>query len=505
LARYLAIDWDHQQLYVVAGTIRGGTARIDKAVVWQEQQVPNPAEAEALGKLLRERLKDAGISPAPVLACVGRDRVILKDLRYPAVPDAEEPGVVRFQAVKELTEPPDEVVIDYARVGNGDGERRALALIARRELVDAYRNLCKGGGLRLATFTPRAFGMAASLDHALGSGPLTPAPEPPDAAVAVVALGERWGEFGVVREGELLFARSVDPGPGLAGEVRRNLAVYAGQAPQQPIRAVYVAGGSEQASLRERLRDMLDLPVHSFDPFAGAERPDLPHAGRGGFAGAAGLLHAFAESAELPINFIQPREPKPVRDPNQRRLAFGVALAASVLVAGVAYCYMQFSALDRQVADQARRNMELDSLLQTLEVDATKYKALADWDRKGVVALDELYETAVYLPNPSQIQLTTFALTPRDDTKDKHVARMTLEGIMARDSKLANKLLDGLITGNAYRRLDSYKSDEQRGPNVGVFSGFNLKFTGVVDVEKPPPAQYSERLPDVVRDLGGEQ
>src|SRR5262249_56134741 len=168
----------------------------------------------------------------------------------------------------------------------------------------------------------------------------------------------------VVREGELVVAGWGDAGAGVGGEVGRNLAVYAGQAPQQPIRAVYVAGGSEQASLRERLRDMLDLPVHSFDPFAGAERPDLPHAGRGGFAGAVGLLHAFADSAELPINFIQPREPKPVRDPNQRRLAFGVALAASVLVAGVACRYLQYSALDRQVADQPRRNMELDSLSQ---------------------------------------------------------------------------------------------------------------------------------------------
>jgi Tfp pilus assembly PilM family ATPase len=504
LARYLAIDWDHRQLHVVAATIRGGAARIDKAVVWQEEQVPNPAEAEALGKLLRERLKDAGIAPAPVLACVGRDRVILKDLHYPAVPDAEEPGVVRFQAVKELTDPPDEVVIDYARIGNGAGERRALALIARRELVEAYRNLCKGAGLKLAAFTPRAFGLAASLGHVLGSGPLTPAPEPPDGVVAVVALGERWGEFGVVRDGELLFARSVDVGPGLAGEVRRNLAVYAGQAPQQPIRALYVAGGSEQATLRERLRDMLDLPVHSFDPFAGAERPDLPHLGRGGFAGAVGLLHAWADSAALPINFVKPREPKPVRDPNQRRLAFGTALAASLLLAAVAYCYLQYSALDRQVSAQVRRNAELESLVQSLEVDATKYKALADWDRRGVVALDELYETAVHLPDPSRIQLTAFAITPTPDAKDKHVVRMTLEGIMARDPKLADKMLDGLISGNAYRRLDSYKSDDNR-LGLGGFTGFNLKFTGVVDVEKPPPDKYEGRLPEMVRDQGGDQ
>jgi hypothetical protein len=241
---------------------------------------------------------------------------------------------------------------------------------------------------------------------------------------------------------------------------------------------------------------MLDVPVHSFDPFAGAERPDLPHVGRGGFAGAIGLLHA---QAELPINFLKPREPKPVRDPNQRRMAFGVALAAAVLIGVFVYCYTKFSALDRDVAAQMRRNAEYDQQLSSLEEEAKKFKALNDWDRRGVVALDEMYDVAVALPNPSTIQLIEFKVMPRDDTKDKHVARMTLEGIMAQNPKQANVLLDGLTTTNPYRRLDSFKSEENRF-GLGQFAGFNLKFTSTVDVEKLPPDKYVGRLPEVRRD-----
>src|SRR5438445_9782815 len=124
---------------------KGGRIHIQRAAAWKEERSPNPADAEALGRLLRERLKDAGIAPAPVLACIGRDRVILKEVSYPSVPAHEEPAVVQFQVSKELSDATDEVIIDYTPTGatGTTGEQHAFALVIRRELLTTYETLCR--------------------------------------------------------------------------------------------------------------------------------------------------------------------------------------------------------------------------------------------------------------------------------------------------------------------------------------------------------------------------
>src|SRR5438132_5787984 len=112
LARFLAIDWEQDQLHVVQAMAGRGGVRVEQALSWGLPEPLTAVAGEALGKKLREALKEANVAPAPVLACVGRERVILKELRYPVVPANEEPAIVRFQAAKELTESPEDSIID---------------------------------------------------------------------------------------------------------------------------------------------------------------------------------------------------------------------------------------------------------------------------------------------------------------------------------------------------------------------------------------------------------
>ena len=189
-------------------------------------------------------------------------------------------------------------------------------MFVRKQTIQAARQFCEAAGLRLAAVTPRPFAAVAAARHAFAIGAV-PAPDDPAGPIAVVTLGDRGGEFTVGRGGDLSFSRTI-PTHALAGEsalvaeLKRNLAVYAGQYPTAPIEAVYLAEPDEPGiGWAGRVRAALHLPVYAFDPLAGsAAAESVPAALRGRFAGPVGLLAARSASAVLPINFVHPRQPR---------------------------------------------------------------------------------------------------------------------------------------------------------------------------------------------------
>jgi hypothetical protein len=488
LPRFLALDWDGGHVHLLSATVAKGGLRLERALAWPEEQPPGAANAEGFGQRLRERLREAGVAPAPLLAAVGRDRVVLKEVRYPQVPPHEEPGVVRFQAVKELTDAGDDVVIDYQAAGAPEptGERKALAVALRRDILQAYQTLARAAGVKLAGVTPRAFGVIACLRRAA-----SPEPEP-GTAFAALTVGERGGEFLVARGDNLAFARALS-GPALAsdtallGEIRRNLAVYAGQASQHPVRALYVAEDSGPAlGVGDRLRDTLAIPVHRFDPLGGLGPP--AGAAPGSFAGAAGLLHLQGRGRGLPVNFVKPREPKPPRDPN-RRLYTLAACAAAVLVLAVGgWGYSKVAAKDKKLRELVDERADLDQQLIVLGQDETRLKELDKWTGSDIPWLDELYNLTARFPDINKLRLTKFMVQPHSGgAKDKHVALVKLEGLQTNEANLLMRLQTAMVEDGFLNVQAPEVKPNQSGQDR---LRFPRQWSMNYEVAKRPPAKY---------------
>lgn len=495
MARFLALDWDHHQLNLVSASVKHGAVQIHHAISVKDVSGPAPASAEAVGRQLRERMQAAGIAAGPVLACIGRDRLILKELRFPAVPAAEEPAVVRFQVIKELSDQADDVVIDYTTVGESGAtdERHGLALVLKRELLTAFQTLCNAAGLKLAGLTARPFGTISCLKNVAGTTERTPAADRADAAVAIVTVGDPWTELCVVRGEHLLFSRSLAAGSPLPAEIRRSLAVFAGQAAQEAVRALYIAGGREIASVRDKLQDVLGIPVDPFDPFDGLEGPDVPAETRGDFAAAIGLLYARAGKARLPINFVEPKQPKPPRDPNKKRLILAAAVAGILLIGGSVVAFAEISSQDQELADLDQKKQSLVKQLADLDDDAKRIKHLDEWSSHKIVWLDEIYDLTDRFPDTNTIRLTNLKCEQRNVTgKDKYVGKMTLTGIVNRTLRPVDELMvqlnkDGHLMVGAKDTKGNTSTDRAR---------FPTQFTSQVDIEKLPPNQFERRLPE---------
>ncbi len=431
MSRLLALDWQDGRVVLLAARVGKTGATVERGLDWPEEQPPGPGVSDAMGQRLKERLKSAGIAAAPLIIAVPRDRLILKEIRFPPVPPHEEPGLVRFQAMKELADS-DEVVIDYQllRGATEGGQCTALVAAIKKSALQSYRLLAQSAGLKLAGVSPRALGFLAAAQHA-------PEPPPPEAPFAVLALASGGSEFIVGRGSDLLLDRTVSAGAkaggaGLLGDIRRNLAVFAAQSPGDAIRALYVAGPPESQPIAADLASALAFPVHVLPASDGAAVPAR--------IALAGLVELFARTRTLPVNFAHPREPKPPRDPNRRIMILAGALAATLLLGMVILGWSRLAAKDRIIRDLSDARSDLDRELVLLDQDDRRFKAVKEWQENEVVWLDELYDLTAATPNIDRLRFTHIVGNPivtgsGSAKANKYAARVEIKGLVTDDTK----------------------------------------------------------------------
>jgi hypothetical protein len=427
--RYLAIDADAHGLTVAAGTVRGGSVQIERTpLALDAPQALSPSTAAALGQRLAELLKSAGVAPAPVLFAVGRDRIVFKEIKHPPSPPQDEPSVVRFQAMKEFTESPDDGVLDYVPLGaEPSGERRSLVSFINRDVYAAIQTVCDTAGLKLAAVTPRPFAIASAAARAVTTGAI-PVPDAVDAAIGVLTLNETSGEFAVVKNGAIRYSRPISAiamtgEAALVGALRNNLAFYSAQAGGDAVQAIYLAEAETGLSgWSGRLGASLPVPVFPFDPLAGTDGAErVPPRLRSRFAGVVGLLAGQAKFGPPPINFAQPRQPKATVDPSRNRNAIAVLLGLVVLAGLALGGYILVSNSNATTANMRRQVDSLKSQIEDAEPNAKRLAAAEDFEKRGVPWIDELYDLSVQFPDIAKMKLTSFVGTaiPPPTAKDK--------------------------------------------------------------------------------------
>jgi Tfp pilus assembly PilM family ATPase len=500
--RCLAIDLDPQGLFVASGT----PAHIEQVLAWVPGDDHGPPaltldNAKEIGEQLRDRLASASIPANKVLIGIGRDKVILKEVRYPPVPPEQEPAVVQFQVAKDLTESADEVVIDYVPIEDvatalGD-ERRSMTVVLRKDVLAAIQTMCLAAGLKVAAVTPRPFAIAAVFSEALAKG-TAPALPAADAAVAVLTIGPAGGEFTVLRRGQVSFARSI-PAPSLVNEtlllaeIRRNLTVYNGQNPGDGISAVYVAEAQHHiGGWAGKLDGNLPVPVHTFDPLeqSSATAPEKLH---GRFAGAAGLLALKADEV-LPINFASPRQPRAAADPKRRQLVLVALASLALIIGGGGFGYLEYVKADRRLTTHMARKAALETEIKGRETDAKRLDAADQWSKRSVNYLDELFDMSARLPEGDQVRFIEFKGTPRPvDKAGKQDAQATLEirgGV--RIGSAVTALADEIENDNLGKQKYYIGTRITRPGHNITNTAYNQPFTITTMVNHRGPAEYTE-------------
>ena len=280
-----------------------------------ERQLPPGAvvdgdvvEPEVVADGVRRLWADAGLKGRTVAVGLASQRVTVRQIELPEMPEAELGDALRLQAEDELPMPVDQALLDYVVVDRspaGDGQRKTCVLLvaAEREMVERLLTVVTAAKLRPVLVDLDAFALLRSVASANAGG---------DDTALIVDVGAAVTKIAVHRRGGPLFVRMVRLGGDAATrQLQKALELSWEEAEQAKLEAsAAMADGAEldpdderARVLRASVQRVVSEVRHSLDFFR--SQHDGVEVGRivlsGGGSLAPNLAEALFAALDLPV------------------------------------------------------------------------------------------------------------------------------------------------------------------------------------------------------------
>ncbi len=403
MSRFLAIDWDENELRYVLAEVAGRKAKVRAIGAVPLEDAEEGGESQIKwGAALADELKERKLGRPKLLIGVPRASVELLHLTVPPAKDEELPELVANQAINVSPAIDERWILDFLTTSDDPSlPREITAMAISPDTLEEIKRQAAAAGLKPERMVYRPLA-AASLFRRLNAGE--------DPSCLLINRTGCEADLDVLKEGKVLLSRTVRLPPGaeeaesnerLQAEIIRTLAIAPlQQTDDEAAPQVYVLGSDQQHhELIEQLMMDRGLAAKALDPFVALKVPEqILRPDRGRFSSLLGMLLDEAAAAHA-IDLLHPRKSRPPVSRWRTGAIAGGAAAAAILVI-VLHVWMTVSEINDENRRLYGRYRELDATMKKVAEQKKQVDAIAAWNARDVNWLDEMRDLSIRFPGP---------------------------------------------------------------------------------------------------------
>ncbi len=386
-----------------------------KADAWSVQHVaeftyPDGLSLEKpveLGQALRAFLKTQKFSTRDAVIGLPAKRLITRRKDVPPAPAAAAASTLRLQAESEFSTEADTLTMDFEGDTSTSEPTSVLIVAATLECIAQCETLAKTAGIKLLAITSTGTALGRATSRVPGGNGVV-VNLAPGGSELIVQHGESATQIRHLNMGDNPSSDSVGL---LAGEIRRSVAALPRNGSPLTL-AIWDPGNNKgPTSTRNLLEERLSMPIATPELHAIVSgKSDASNQ----YAPAVAIALTSLEADRLPVDFLDSRLAPPPPPSQNRRIAWGVAFGALVVLV-IGSCWYNLNSAQTRL-DNARAWLAKNATdIKAAKTEKQRRDTANDFNPGQPRMVACLRDITTVFPDENSIYATSVNLTPQAD------------------------------------------------------------------------------------------